>query len=82
MKVEINQRYPEVATKKKLTYLDPHKKAQHACAVEADAGSMHGEGRDGWRGNGDGSNASSLLSPSILHRVSVSLGGRAGNEGQ
>jgi len=75
MKAEINQRYPNVATKKKLTYLDPHKKAQHACAVEADAGSMHGEGRDRRRGNGDGSNASLSSSPSILHCVSVSSGG-------
>jgi len=62
--------------------LDPHKKAQHACAVEADVGSMHGEGRDGQHGNGDSSNASLLLLLLILCYVSASLGGHASNKGQ
>ena len=52
----------------------PTKKAQRACAAEADAGGMHGEGRDGRRGNGDGSNAGSSSSPSIFHRISSGVG--------
>ena len=40
--------------KKQLTYLDPYKKARHACAAEADAGGMYREGGDRQRGNGNG----------------------------
>ena len=54
---------------------------RHACTVGAGAGDMHGEGRGGQHGNGDGSDTGSSLSLSILRRISVSSGGRAGNEG-
>jgi len=82
MKAEINKQCPKIAMKKGLTYLDPCQKTQHPCTAGAGTGSMHGEGRDGWHGNRDGSDAGSSLSPSILRHVSVSSGGRAGSEGQ
>ena len=82
MKVEINKWCPEIATKKGTHIFGPHQKTQHPCTMGAGAGSMHGEGRGRRHGNGDGSDASSSSSPSILHHVSVSSGGCAGNKGQ
>jgi len=69
VKAEINNRCPEVAMKKKLTYFDPHKKTQRTCA--------HAEGGDGRRGNGDGSDAGSSSLPSILCCVSSGVGALA-----
>ena len=55
MNAEINKRCPEVATKKRThIFGPPQKKAQCACATEADAGGMHGGGRDGAMATGTG----------------------------
>jgi len=48
MKAEINKQCPKVATKKTTHIFGPPQKC-----MTADAGGMHGEGRDGRHGNRD-----------------------------